>query len=64
MFGSFIRRCLLVHLETRVPSAEHEAVLSSRLAIAQARVIGGLTLDPPRTQDDATVPRDKADIRR
>jgi hypothetical protein len=64
LFGAFIRRCLLVHLETRVASAEHEAVLSSRLATAQARLVQALTLDPPRTQEDATVPRDKPDIRR
>jgi hypothetical protein len=64
LFGAFLRRCLLVHVSTVVPSAKDEDVLSSRLAIARARIIGGLTLDPMRTTDDATVPRDRPDIRR
>lgn len=64
LFGAFLRRCLLVHVSTVVPSAKDEDVLSARLAIARARIVGGLTLDPLRTTDDATVPRDKPDIRR
>jgi hypothetical protein len=64
LFGAFIRRCLLVHVSTKVPSAKDEEVLSERLALARARIVRGLTLDPPRTTDDATVPRDKAEIRR
>lgn len=64
LFGAFLRRCLLVHVSTVVPSAKDEDVLSSRLAIARARIVGGLTLDPLRTTDDATVPRDKPEIRR
>jgi hypothetical protein len=63
-FGAFIRRCLLVHVATKVPSAKDEDVLSERLALARARIVRGLTIDPPRTTDDATVPRDKAEIRR
>ena len=63
-FGAFIRRCLLVHVSTKVPSARDEDVLSERLALARARIVRGLTIDPPRTTDDATVPRDKAEIRR
>ena len=64
VFGAFIRRCLLIHVETTVPSAKDEDVLSERLALARARIVRGLTLDPPRTTEDAAVPRDKADIRR
>lgn len=64
LFGAFIRRCLLVHVSTKVASARDEEVLSERLALARARVIRGLTLDPPRVTDDATVPRDRPDIRR
>ena len=64
LFGAFIRRCLLVHLSTKVPSAKDVDVLSERLALARARIVRGLTIDPPRTTDEATVPRDKADIRR
>lgn len=64
LFGAFIRRCLLMHVSTAVPSAKDEEVLSERLALARARIIRGLTIDPPRTTDDATVPRDKPEIRR
>jgi hypothetical protein len=64
LFGAFIRRCLLVHVSTSVPSAKDEDVLSERLALARARIVRSLTLDPPRTTDDATVPRDKPEIRR
>ena len=64
LFGAFIRRCLLVHVSTIVASAKDEDVLSERLALARARIIRGLTVDPPRVTDDAAVPRDKPDIRR
>jgi hypothetical protein len=64
LFGGFLRQCLLVHLSTKVPSARDEAVLSSRLAQADARVVRAIALDPPRTSDDATVPKDRPDIRR
>lgn len=64
LFGAFIRRCLLIHVSTVVASAKDEDVLSERLALARARIVRGLTIDPPRTTDDATVPRDKAEIRR
>lgn len=64
LFGAFIRRCLLVHVSTVVASAKDEEVLSERLALARARIVRGLTVDPPRVTDDATVPRDKPDIRR
>jgi hypothetical protein len=64
VFGGLIRRCLLVHLSTAVTSAKEEDVLSERLALARARVVRGLTVDPPRTTDDAAVPKDKPEIRR
>ena len=64
LFGAFIRRCLLVHVATTVFSAKDEDVLSERLALARARIVRGLTVDPPRVTDDATVPRDKPEIRR
>lgn len=64
LFGAFLRRCLLVHLSTGVPSSKDEAVLASRLAVAEARIVKAITPDPPRTTGDARVPRDKPDIRR
>jgi hypothetical protein len=64
LFGAFVRKCLLVHLATKVAGAAEEDVLSSRLAAASARVVRGITIDPPRTSDDAEVPRDKPEIRR
>ena len=64
LFGAFIRRCLLVHVSTLVPSAKDEDVLSERLALARARIVRALTIDPPRVTDEATVPRDKPEIRR
>ena len=64
LFGAFIRRCLLVHVSTKVASAKDEEVLSERLALARARIVRGLTIDPPRVTDDATVPRDRPEIRR
>jgi len=63
LFGAFLRRCLLVHLTTSVPSARDEEVLAARLAIANARIIKAIAIDPLRTTDDA-VKRDKPDIRR
>lgn len=64
LFGSFLRRCLIMRISTSVPSAKDLDVLSSRLAIIRGQVIRGLKLDPMRTTDDATVPRDKPEIRR
>ncbi len=64
LFGGFLRKCLLVHFVTTVPSAKDEDVLSSRLALASARLVKGIALDAPRVTDDAAVPRDKPEIRR
>lgn len=57
MFGAFLRRCLLVHFESQVPSARDEEILASRLALVRGRLVKRLTLDPLRTTDDATVPK-------
>lgn len=59
LFGAFLRQCLLVHLTTTVPSRDDESVLATRLAVGGARIAGGITVDPLRTTDSATVPRDK-----
>jgi hypothetical protein len=59
LFGAFLRKCLLVHVSTKVASAKDEEVLSERLALARARIVRGLALDPPRITEDATVPRDR-----
>ncbi|MBX3207916.1 MAG: hypothetical protein KF764_22915 [Labilithrix sp.] len=64
LFGAFLRRCLLVHLATRVPSTKDDEVLASRLAVGSARIVTAIAIDPLRTTDDASVPRDKPDIRR
>jgi hypothetical protein len=64
LFGSFLRRCLIVRVTTTVPSAKDLDVLSSRLAIVRGQVIRGLKVDPLRTTDDASVPRDRPEIRR
>lgn len=58
LFGAYIRHCLFVHLSTKAPSGS-EDVMSSRLAVARERIIGGITLDAPRVGEDATVPQEK-----
>lgn len=64
LFGAFLRRCLLVHFATTVPAAKYEDVLAARLAIASARIVKAIALDPRRVTDDANIPRAKPDIRR
>ncbi len=44
-FGGFLRKCVLFDFSTRVDGASDEAILSSRLAFARARILGGLKLD-------------------
>jgi len=44
-FGGFLRKCFALVFSTRVDDAADESVLSSRLAFARARVLGGLELD-------------------
>ncbi len=57
-FGAFIRRCLFLDFATEVAAKDEEA-LSSRLALVKVRVVGGLTLDAPRTTADAEIPAEK-----
>jgi hypothetical protein len=45
-FGGFLRKCFVFDFATQVDGASGEAVLSSRLAFARARILGGLELDP------------------
>jgi hypothetical protein len=44
--GGFLRKCYVFTFETAVDRAADEPVLSSRLAFARARILGGLELDP------------------
>jgi len=44
-FGGFLRKCFVFDFSTEVDGAANEAVLSSRLAYARARILGGLRLD-------------------
>jgi hypothetical protein len=44
-FGGFLRKCFVFDFSTEVPSAAAEAALSTRLAFARARILGGLMLD-------------------
>jgi hypothetical protein len=45
-FGGFLRKCYIFDFSTEVSGAADEPVLSSRLAFARARILGGLELDP------------------
>ena len=63
LFGSFVKRCLLVHFSTEVPAKEEE-LLASRLAVAEERIVKAIKLDAPRTIEDAPIPAEKPDIRR
>jgi hypothetical protein len=44
-FGGFLRKCFVFDFTTEVDGAADEPVLSSRLAYARARILGGLELD-------------------
>jgi hypothetical protein len=52
-FGGFLRKCFAFVFSTEVAGAADEAVLSSRLAFARARILGALALDA-----FDTIPRD------
>jgi hypothetical protein len=58
-FGAFVRRCLFVDFQSEVASGQDGETLSSRLALVKVRLLGGLTLDPPRTTPDADIPPEK-----
>lgn len=45
-FGGFLRKCFVFDYSTEVPNAKGAELLSSRLAFAQTRILGGLTMDP------------------
>ena len=51
-FGGFLRKCFVFDYSTEVPNAQSADTLSSRLAVAQTRILGGLAIDalaaPPR----------------
>jgi hypothetical protein len=64
LFGSFIRRCLFVHLTTVVPNAKEDEVLATRLAVAKEKMVKAIVLDAPRTTEDAELPREKSPIKR
>jgi hypothetical protein len=44
-FGGFLRKCFAFVFSTQVDSASDEPVLTSRVAFARARILGGLELD-------------------
>lgn len=44
-FGGFLRKCYAFVYSTEVATPSDEPVLSSRLAVARARVLGGLEID-------------------
>jgi hypothetical protein len=44
-FGGFLRKCYVFDFSTEVDGAADEPVLSSRMAFARARILGGLELD-------------------
>jgi hypothetical protein len=44
-FGGFLRKCFVFDFATQVDGAADEAVLSSRLAYARARILGGLAIE-------------------
>jgi hypothetical protein len=44
-FGGFLRKCFAFVFSTQVDGASDEAILSSRIAFARGRILGGLELD-------------------
>jgi hypothetical protein len=44
-FGGFLRKCYVFDFSTQVDGVSDEPVLSSRLAFARARILGGLELE-------------------
>ena len=45
-FGGYVRHCLIFHFASEVASDADEGVLSSRLASARTRILGGVELEP------------------
>jgi hypothetical protein len=46
LFGAYVRKCLLVHYATSVPSVTDEPLLTSRLATARLLILGGIQMEP------------------
>jgi hypothetical protein len=46
LFGAFVHKCLFVHYATDVSSERDEALLTSRLAVARLRIVGGIEMEP------------------
>lgn len=61
-FGGFLRKCYVFDYSTEVEGASDEPILSSRLAVARTRILGGLVLDSPERVARALPPR--APVRR
>jgi hypothetical protein len=59
-FGGFLRKCFVFDFSTEVDAANDEPVLSTRLAYARARILGGLEIDPLGTVH-RELPRGPAD---
>jgi hypothetical protein len=45
-FGGFLRKCFVFDYSTEANGAAEEGALSARLAIARARILGGLKIEP------------------
>jgi hypothetical protein len=45
LFGSYLRKCLFVHYETRQRPGENEETLSARLAVARLQILGGIKVE-------------------
>lgn len=54
--GGFLRKCFVFAFSSEVDSAADAPVLSSRLAFARTRILGGLELDPFSSVGRAAVP--------
>jgi hypothetical protein len=56
LFGAFVRKCLFLHFATSVASERDEDVLTTRLAVARLRIIGGVRVvafdQPPRANEE------------
>jgi hypothetical protein len=57
LIGAFVRKCLFVHYATEVASEREESLLTSRLAVARLRILGGIEVDlfdqPPKAREQA-----------
>ncbi|HEY4016159.1 MAG TPA: hypothetical protein VGM06_22645 [Polyangiaceae bacterium] len=62
-FGGYLRKCFAFVFSTEVAGVAEEGLLSSRLAFARARILGGMRLDvfdaPPRPQPDHETKEDR-----